>query len=155
MNKEEYKRAFAGVGPSAGAEERIKRMAENKKRYVNKKIWVSLFAAVFLLGALAFSADAATDGRLRTGVRLMLSGEKVDLVDFVKNYETYVDENGVRMHRSTIATPDGKHIFWVECSDGTMLKQVRWLAADWEIVGEDAVNVAADGASAGETAETP
>lgn len=114
MKNKEYVNAFAGVGPSAGAVERILQMEQKTKPRYAKKALVSLLAAALLLGALALTANAATEGHLYEGVMLIMSGEKLDLGDFIRNYEQYVDENGVYVRRAEVTSPDGRTRHWVE-----------------------------------------
>ena len=118
MNKEDYIRAFTGVGPSAGTAERIlftSNKEKTKKRY-GKRALISLLAAALLLGALALTANAATEGRLYEGVKLIVSGEKVNLVDFIRHYDEYVDENGAYIRRVEVISPDGRSKHWAEFS---------------------------------------
>ena len=115
MKKEDYVKAFAGVGPREEALEKAMDVKNNgavKKRR-GFKAAISLLAAVLLLGALALTANAATNGHLYEGVKLLAAGEKLDLMDFIRHYEEYVDENGNYIRETVAVSADGKNKSWV------------------------------------------
>lgn len=81
MNKEYYKRTFSKVRPSEEAMERIFDMTESKPKRIRFKglIAVAVIIAILLCGTL--TANAATDGKLYTGVKALASADEVKLAE--------------------------------------------------------------------------
>ncbi|MDE6156465.1 MAG: hypothetical protein K2F67_08520, partial [Eubacterium sp.] len=89
-----YKRTFSQIRPSDETIERIFEMNKTKSKRIRFK---GLFVAAACLAALlcgTLTANAATDGALFEGINLIVNGENVNLKDYIKNYNSYVDENG-------------------------------------------------------------
>lgn len=81
-------------------------MSEKKSKRIKFK---GLLVAVACLAALlcgTLTANAATDGALFEGINLIVNGEDVDLKDYIKNYKSYVDEDGNTVSEFEIEVPD-------------------------------------------------
>lgn len=81
-------------------------MTEKKNKRIKLK---GLLVAVACLAALlcgTLTANAATDGALFEGINLIVNGENVDLKDYIKNYKSYVDEDGNTVSEYEIEVPD-------------------------------------------------
>lgn len=81
-------------------------MSEKKSKRIKFK---GLLVAVVCLAALlcgTLTANAATDGALFEGINLIVNGEDVDLKDYIKNYKSYVDEDGNTVSEFEIEVPD-------------------------------------------------
>lgn len=99
MLRDNYKKAFSQINPSEETIERIFEMTE--KKHV-KKVYKGLIIAVAVIVTLlcgALTANAATDGALFEGISLIVSGEKVNLKDYIVNYDSYVDEDGANVEK--------------------------------------------------------
>lgn len=92
-----YKRTFSQIRPSDETIERIFEMSEKKNKRIKFK---GLLVAVACLAALfcgTLTANAATDGALFEGINLIVNGENVNLVDYIKSHDKYVTEDGTVM----------------------------------------------------------
>ncbi len=92
-----YKRTFSQIRPSDETIERIFEMSEKKNKRIKFK---GLLVAVACLAALfcgTLTANAATDGALFEGINLIVNGENVNLVDYIKSHDKYVTEDGAVM----------------------------------------------------------
>ncbi len=81
-------------------------MSEKKSKRIKFK---GLLVAVACLAALlcgTLTTNAATDGALFEGINLIVNGEDVDLKDYIKNYKSYVDEDGNTVSEFEIEVPD-------------------------------------------------
>ena len=106
MADNNYKRTFSQIRPSDETIERIFEMSEKKNKRIKFK---GLLVAVACLAALlcgALTANASTDGALFEGIQLIVNGEDVDLKDYIKNYKSYVDENGNTVSEYEFEMPD-------------------------------------------------
>lgn len=107
MNKTDYKNTFSKLHPSASTLERIFEMSERKQGKFDKRGLIAVIAVVSILVASCICANAATDGALASGAKMILNGEDVNIVEYVKNYESYIDENGNKVEKTSFETPDG------------------------------------------------
>lgn len=99
MLRDNYKKAFSQINPSEETIERIFEMTE--KKHI-KKVYKGLIIAVAVIATLlcgSLTANAATDGALFEGISLIVSGEKVNLKDYIVNYDSYVDEDGANVEK--------------------------------------------------------
>ena len=99
MLRDNYKKAFSQIDPSEETIERIFEMTE--KKHI-KKVYKGLIIAVAVIATLlcgALTANAATDGALFEGISRIVSGEKVNLKDYIVNYDSYVDEDGANVEK--------------------------------------------------------
>lgn len=106
MADNNYKRTFSKIRPSDETIERIFEMSEKKNKRIKFK---GLLVAVACLAALlcgALTANASTDGALFEGINLIVNGEDVNLKDYIKNYNSYVDENGNTVSEYKFELPD-------------------------------------------------
>lgn len=81
-------------------------MSEKKSKRIKFK---GLLVAVACLAALlcgALTANASTDGALFEGIQLIVNGEDVDLKDYIKYHNSYVDENGNTVSEYEFEMPD-------------------------------------------------
>lgn len=106
MNKEKYKQVWSQIYPSDEAVERILDMTKNKKKRFKFKGIIIAAAVIAALFCGTLTANAATDGALFAGVHMILNGEKVNIVDYVKNYESYTDENGNEIVSFEVELPE-------------------------------------------------
>ena len=99
MIRDNYKKAFSQINPSEETIERIFKMTEKKRfKGIRKGLIIAIaLVAVLLFGSL--TANAATDGALFEGIKLMISGEEVNLKDYIVNYDSYVDEDGANVEK--------------------------------------------------------
>lgn len=107
MADNNYKRTFSQIRPSDETIERIFEMSEKKNKRIKFK---GLLVAVACLAALlcgTLTANASTDGALFEGIQLIVNGEDVDIVDYIKNYNTYVQEDGAVVSEYEFEMPDG------------------------------------------------
>ncbi len=108
-----YKRTFSQIRPSDETIERIFEMSEKKNKRIKFK---GLLVAVACLAALlcgTLTANAATDGALFEGLQLIVNGEEVNLVDYLKEHKSYVNDEGAQVQEYVFEVPD-------ENGDGTM-----------------------------------
>lgn len=94
MNKNSYKETFSQIRPSEQTVERIFEMSEKKNRRIKHK---GLIAAAICLMALlcgTLTANAATNGALFEGITLIVNGEDVNIVDYIKSHDKYVTDDG-------------------------------------------------------------
>lgn len=88
-------------------------MSEKKNKRIKFK---GLLVAVACLAALlcgTLTANAATDGALFEGLQLIVNGEEVNLVDYLKEHKSYVNDEGAQVQEYVFEVPD-------ENGDGTM-----------------------------------
>ena len=107
MADNHYKRTFSQIRPSDETIERIFEMSEKKNKRIKFK---GLFVAAACLAALlcgTLTANASTDGALFEGIQLIVNGEDVNIVDYIKNYNTYVQEDGAVVSEYEFEMPDG------------------------------------------------
>lgn len=107
MNKTDYKKTFSKLHPSASTLERIFEMSERKQGKIYKRGLIAVIAVISIFIASCICANAATDGALASGAKMILNGEDVNIVEYVKNYESYIDENGRKVEKISFETPDG------------------------------------------------
>ncbi len=108
-----YKRTFSQIRPSDETIERIFEMSEKKNKRIKFK---GLLVAVACLAALlcgTLTANAATDGALFEGINLIVNGENVNLVDYIKSHDKYVTEDGtvVETYEFEVDDEDGQISF--------------------------------------------
>ncbi len=108
-----YKRTFSQIRPSDETIERIFEMSEKKNKRIKFK---GLLVAVACLAALlcgTLTANAATDGALFEGINLIVNGENVNLVDYIKSHDKYVTEVGtvVETYEFEVDDKDGQISF--------------------------------------------
>lgn len=111
MNKIKYKSAFSKIHPSDKAIERIMDMTETNQRRIYKRGLIAVIVVLSLLFVGGIAANAATDGAVASGVKMILNGEDVDIMHYIKNHKSYVDENGCHVEEIEldIELPDGSH----------------------------------------------
>ncbi|GEM_PF-6442186 len=88
-------------------------MSEKKNKRIKFK---GLLVAVACLAALlcgTLTANAATDGALFEGINLIVNGENVNLVDYIKSHDKYVTEDGtvVETYEFEVDDKDGQISF--------------------------------------------
>lgn len=108
-----YKRTFSQIRPSDETIERIFEMTKKKNKRIKCK---GLLVAVACLAALlcgTLTANAATDGALFEGINLIVNGENVNLVDYIKSHDKYVTEDGtvVETYEFELDDEDGQISF--------------------------------------------
>lgn len=108
MNKEYYKSAFSAVCPSDEAIERIFSMTEKKKRIFRHKGLIIVAAVIAALICGTFTVNAATDGALFHGIRVILNGKEVNPEEHNIKCKAYVDEEGRKMTAVGMYDSDGK-----------------------------------------------
>lgn len=104
----DYKRTFSQIRPS---EETIERILEMNKTKPKRKHWKGLLVAAICLISLlcgALSVNAATDGALFDGVRLLIDGEDVNLFAYLKEHRSYVQEDGTEVDEYVFEVKDGQ-----------------------------------------------
>lgn len=106
MNKNDYKRTFSQIRPSDETIERIFEMSENKSKKMKHKGLVIAIACLMALLCGTLTANAATDGALYEGVKLIINGEDVNLSDYIRNYKTYTLDDGTEVAEYEIEVPD-------------------------------------------------
>lgn len=96
MNKDNYKNAFSQVRPSEETVERIFEMSETKKRgFIRHKGLIAIVACLIALLCGTLTANAATDGALFEGLKLVVNGEDVDIADYIKSHKEYETDDGI------------------------------------------------------------
>lgn len=124
-----YKRTFSQIRPSDETIERIFKMSENKNKKTRYK---GLIVAVACLAALlcgTLTANAATDGALFDGIQLIVNGENVNLMDYLKEHKSYVDNDGNQIAEYKFEVPDENGESSIE------------IAEDYVLDGKDANNI--------------
>lgn len=104
----DYKRTFSQIRPS---EETVERILEMNKTKMKMRHWKGLLvAAICLISLLSATlvVNAATDGALVDGVRLILDGEDVNLFAYLKEHSTYIDEDGTECDQYVFEFEDGQ-----------------------------------------------
>ncbi|MCM1364568.1 MAG: hypothetical protein NC122_06690 [Faecalibacterium sp.] len=134
MNKEKYKQTFSGIYPSDEAIERIFNMTEKKNKRIKFKAMIVIAAIVALFTCATLTANAATDGAIFEGMSMIINGEEVNLVDYVKNYKVYTDKNGNRVGEYEFEIPDEK--------DGPAYISIYSDAVDSDSIGDISNNAA-------------
>lgn len=94
MNNNNYKRTFSQIRPSEQTIERIFEMSEKKNRSIRHKGLMIAMACLVALLCGTLTANAATDGALFEGINLIINGENVNIVDYVKSHDKYVTDDG-------------------------------------------------------------
>ncbi|MCM1285083.1 MAG: hypothetical protein NC213_04680 [Acetobacter sp.] len=107
MNSDNYKKAFSNIRPSDKRLERIFDMTEKKKRARGfKKGLIVVIAVMSVLMCGALTANAATDGALFEGVKLVINGEEANISDYLKNHNSYKNDDGDVVDQYTFDLPD-------------------------------------------------
>lgn len=107
MNSDNYKKAFSNIRPSDERLERIFDMTEKKKRARGfKKGLIVVIAVMSVLMCGALTANAATDGALFEGVRLVINGEEANISDYLKTHNSYKNDDGDVVDQYTFDLPD-------------------------------------------------
>lgn len=106
MNKEYYKRTFSKVRPSEKALERIFDMTEKKPKRIRFKglIAVAVVIAILLCGTL--TANAATDGKLYTGVKALASADEVKFVEKVNDHDSFLSRIRITINGEEVSLDD-------------------------------------------------
>ena len=107
MNKERYKQAFSNIHPSDEAIERIFDMTQKKTKRIKFKVLLTAAIVIALSVCAVFSANAATDGAVFEAAKLIINGENVNIVDYIKAYKSYT-YNGVDYEEYEFEIPDGE-----------------------------------------------
>ena len=107
MNKEYYKNAFSKVCPSEEAIERMLCMTETRKKTFRHKGLIIVLAVIAALVCGTFTVNAATDGALFGKVKIIINGDEVNPTEHIKNYKTYVDDEGNKITSFEVESPDG------------------------------------------------
>lgn len=96
MNSDNYKRAFSDIRPSDERLERIFDMTEKSRRAKGiKKGLIVVIAVLSVLMCGALTANAATDGALFEGVKLVINGEEASVSDYLKTHNSYTTDDGM------------------------------------------------------------
>ncbi len=106
MNKNDYKRTFSQIRPSDETIERIFEMSESKNKKMKHRGLVIAIVCLMALLCGTLTANAATDGALYEGVKLIINGEDVNLGDYIKNYKTYTRDDGTEVAEYEFELPD-------------------------------------------------
>lgn len=111
MNKNYYKDTFSKLHPSDETVERIFDMAEKKKVRICRKTVLAIIAVLCIFVATCICANAATDGKLKEEVKNIINSKtetetKLDY-DYVAKREAHIDENGNKVVKTVVETPDG------------------------------------------------
>lgn len=106
MNKQFYKQTFSGIYPSDEAIERIFDMTEKKTKRIRFKAMIVVAAIIAIFTCATLTANAVTDGALFSGMKMILNGEEVDIAQYIKDYQSYTDENGVEIEKFEVVVPD-------------------------------------------------
>lgn len=106
MNREDYKKAFSNVRPSEKTVERIFEMSEKKNRKFRFKGLIAVLACLMALLCGTLTANAATNGALFEGIHLIMNGEDVNIVDYLKEHKSYVGEDGEQVEEYVLDVPD-------------------------------------------------
>ena len=109
MNKDDYKKAFSGVRPSDETVERIFEMSEKKSRKMRHKGLIVAIACLVALLCGTLTANAATDGALFEGINLIVNGEDVNLVDYIKSHDKYVTDDGTEVEAYEFEIPNDEN----------------------------------------------
>lgn len=122
MNKNNYKKAFSQVRPSDEAIERIFEMTEKKNRKIKHKGLIVAIACLVALLCGTLTANAATDGALFDGIKLIVNGEEANLMDYLKVHRKYVTEDGKQVEEYEFVASDesGKEVQSFEFSDNSI-----------------------------------
>ena len=114
MNNNGYKRTFSQIRPSEQTIERIFEMSEKKNRRIRHRGLI--VAAVCLMALLCgtLTANAATDGALFEGINLIVNGEDVNIVDYIKSHDKYVTDDGTIVETYEFEFDDGNSQILVE-----------------------------------------
>lgn len=107
MNKEYYKNAFSKVCPSEEAIERMLCMTDTRKKTFRHKGLIIVLAVIAVLVCGTFTVNAATDGALFGKVKIIINGDEVNPTEHIKNYKTYVDDEGNKITSFEVESPDG------------------------------------------------
>ena len=108
MNKERYKQAFSNIHPSNEAIERIFDMTQKKTKRIKFKVLLTAAIVIALSVCAVFSANAATDGAVFEAAKLIINGENVNIVDYIKTYKSYTyDGVDYEEHEIEIDNEDG------------------------------------------------
>ena len=107
MNKEYYKNTFSMVCPSEEAIERMLCMTETRKKTFRHKGLIIVLAVIAALVCGTFTVNAATDGALFDKVKIFINGDEVNPTEHIKNYKTYVDDEGNKITSFEVESPDG------------------------------------------------
>lgn len=109
MNKDKYKKAFSNVSPSDEAIERIFDMTKEKKKMgFAKKGLIAVVVALVVMLCGSLSVNAATNGALFEGLTLIINGEDVNMMDYLKKHEEGIDENGNEYEMYEFELSDGE-----------------------------------------------
>lgn len=108
MNSDNYKKAFSNIRPSDERLERIFDMTEKKKRVRGvKKGLIAVMAVIIALMCGVLTANAATDGAIFDGVRLIINGEEVNFSDYLKVHRSYIKDDGEVVDEYSFVLPEG------------------------------------------------
>ncbi len=107
MNKEYYKNTFSMVCPSEEAIERMLCMTETRKKTFRHKGLIIVLAVIAALVCGTFTVNAATDGALFDKVKIFINGDEVNPTEHIKNYKTYVDDEGRKITSFEVESSDG------------------------------------------------
>lgn len=108
MADNHYKRTFSQIRPSDETIERIYEMSKQKSKKIKFKGLIVVAACLTALLCGTLTANASTDGALFEGIQLIVNGEDVNIVDYIKNYNTYVQEDGAVVSEYEFEMPDGE-----------------------------------------------
>lgn len=115
MNSDNYKRAFSDIRPSDERLERIFDMTEKSRRAKGiKKGLIVVIAVLSVLMCGALTANAATDGALFEGVKLVINGEEASVSDYLKTHNSYTTDDGMVVDEYTFDLPDNAGSISVE-----------------------------------------
>lgn len=103
MNKEYYKRTFSKVRPSEKALERIFDMTEKKPKRIRFKGLIAAAVIIALLLCGTLSANAATDGKLYTGVKGLATADEIWLAEKVNDDDTFLNRIIIKINGEEIS----------------------------------------------------
>lgn len=120
MNSDNYKKAFSNIRPSDERLERIFDMTEKKKKVRGlKKGLIAVMAVIIALMCGALTANAATDGALFDGVKLIMNGEEVKISDYLKEHRSYTADDGTVVDEYKFDLPEGAGSLSIEDIDNS------------------------------------
>ncbi|MCM1544378.1 MAG: hypothetical protein NC110_03680 [Ruminococcus sp.] len=105
MNKENYKQTFSGIYPSDEVIERIFEMTEKKTKRIRFKTMLVVAAIIALFACATLTANAATNNALLDGMNMIINGEDVNLLDYIKNHKSYTDKDGTKVEEYEFEVP--------------------------------------------------
>lgn len=143
MNKEYYKRTFSNVRPSEEAMERIFDMTKSKPKRIRFKGLIAVAAVIAILLCGTLSANAATDGKLFTGVKALASADEVKLAKKENDDDTLLKRIKVIFNGEEVSLDEYIITTNIQSGESTDVKLdlPDEMSVEVEEIGDDAVSV--------------